>query len=315
MWKEPAMYRAILVPLDGSEFGQQALPVALSIAQRVGARVRLAHVQAGEDAGARALVSSPTPVDTQVQATERIYLEQLAQRLASRYPVHVEHILLDGPVADALADQARASGADLVVMSTHGRGALGRVWLGSVAVALARLAPVPVLLVRPQQPLMPSLPELVFRHILIPLDGSPLAEQAIEPAVALGTLMDARYTLFQALDPLIIQHTHPPYTVGLAPQLSAEVQTSAAAYLERMAARLRAQSLDVDTSLAVGPPALNICGYAQAHAVDLIAMATHGHGGIARLFLGSVANLVLQTAAVPVLLSRPSAKPGEASRV
>jgi nucleotide-binding universal stress UspA family protein len=87
------MYRAILVPLDGSEFGEQALPVALSIAQRAGALVRLAHVQAGEDAGARALASSPTPVDTQVQATERIYLEQLAQRLASRYPVLVEHIL------------------------------------------------------------------------------------------------------------------------------------------------------------------------------------------------------------------------------
>ena len=222
----------------------------------------------------------------------------------------VEHILLDGPVADVLAEQAQASRADLVVMSTHGRGALGRVWLGSVAAALARLAPVPLLLVRPQQPLVP-LAEPVFRHILIPLDGSPLAEQAIGPAVALGALMDARYTLFQALDPLLAQHTHPPYAAGLAPQLSAEVQTSAAAYLERMATRLRAQSLVVDTSLAVGLPALSIRTYAQAHAVDLIAMATHGHGGVSRLLLGSVTDAVLHATDVPVLLVRPFVEPQE----
>jgi nucleotide-binding universal stress UspA family protein len=295
------MYRTILVPLDGSEFGEQALPVALSIAKRAGASMQLAHVYAGEDAGAPA--SSPTSFDIQTRATERTYLEQLAQCLISRHTLRVEHILLDGPVADLLADQARASDADLVVMSTHGRGALGRVWLGSVAAALARLAPVPLLLVRPQQPLVPSLPEPVFRHILIPLDGSPLAEQAIEPALALGALMDARYTLLQALDPLITQHTHPPYAAGPDPQLSAQIQTSAASYLERMAARLRAQSLDVNTSLAVGSPALSICDYARAHAVDLIAMATQGHGEVSRLLLGSVTDAVLRTADVPVLLS------------
>lgn len=300
------MYRAILVPLDGSAFGEQALPVALSIARRAGATVRLAHVHvAGQPAYGDTPASVHDSLDMQARATERAYLDELAQRAMLSHAVPVECALLDGPVADALCDDAQAGGVDLMVMSTHGRGALGRAWLGSVAAVLVRQAPVPILLVRPEEP--PATPghELALSHILIPLDGSPLAEQAIESAMALGALMEARYTLLQVLDPLVVQHTHPPYAAGPAPRLSAELQASATAYLERVATPLRAQSLDVQTSLAVGTAAHSICDYANAHAVDLIAMATHGHGGLSRLLLGSVADAVVHTADMPVLLYRP----------
>jgi nucleotide-binding universal stress UspA family protein len=300
------MYRAILVPLDGSAFGEQALPLALSIARRAGATVRLAHVHGAERSPFVDRLGLPgDAADEQARAAERAYLDRHAQCIASSQDIPIDVALLDGPVAAALGDHARAAGVDLIVMSTHGRGALGRVWLGSVAAALVRQAPVPILLVRPHEELTNPAQEPDFRHVLIPLDGSPLAEQAIEPAIALGALTQARYTLLQALDPLVAEHTHPPYAVGLERRLLADVKEKATAYLERVAARLRARSLCVETTLVVGSPAHAICDYARAHAVDLIAMATHGHGGLSRVLLGSVTDAVVHAADMAVLLERP----------
>jgi len=288
------MYRAILVPLDGSAFGEQALPVALGIAQRAGATVYLVHVHmAGRSAFVDAPVIAHASLEMQARATERAYLDQLAQRVVRSHDVHIESVLLDGPVADALVDHLWAAGVDLVVMSTHGRGALGRLWHGSIAAALVRQAPAPLLLVRPDDTFMQSTHEPIFRHVLVPLDGSPLAEQAIKPAITLGALMRARYVLLQALDPLVAEHTHPPYAVGLDLRLLAEVRASATAYLEHVATRLHAQSLEVQTTLVVGTPALAIREY------------THAHGGVSRLLLGSVADAVVHTADVSVLLYRP----------
>jgi nucleotide-binding universal stress UspA family protein len=259
--------------------------------------------------GQSACVVGPAPpddaTDQQARAAECAYLDQLAQSAAAGQDVRSDVALLDGPVADALGEHACSSGVDLIVMSTHGRGALGRIWLGSVAAALIRQAPVPLLLVRPHEALTKASDEPVFRHVLVALDGSPLAEQAIEPAVRLGTLMQASYTLLQVLDPLLVEHTHPPYAAGLDPRLVAEVEATATAYLECLARRLRARSLEVQTSLVVGLPALAIREYAQRHDVDLIAMATHGRGGVSRLLLGSVADALVRQADVPLLLKRP----------
>src|SRR5438067_676921 len=94
-------------------------------------------------------------------------------------------------------------GADLVVMTTHGRGPLGRLWLGSVADALVRDLAMPLLLVRPQETAPDFKREPLLKHLLLPLDGSPLAEQMLEPAVALGTLMEADYTLLRVIKPVV----------------------------------------------------------------------------------------------------------------
>jgi nucleotide-binding universal stress UspA family protein len=300
------MYRTILVPLDGSAFGEQALPVALSIAQHAGATVRLAHVHmTGQSPFMNLSVTSTNDMDRQARVLERTYLERVAQGASSCLGAPTPIDLLDGPIATALCMYAQAHDTDLIIMTTHGRGALGRVWLGSIAAALIRQAPAPILLVRPQEAYTHPTDAPVIRHVLIPLDGSPLAEQALEPAITLGTLTQARYTLLQALDPLIAEHTRPPYAVGLDRRLLADVKENATAYLERVAARLRDRSLQVETTLVVGSAAQTICDYARAHAVDLIAMATHGHGGLSRLLLGSVTDAVVHTADVPILLERP----------
>jgi len=191
-----------------------------------------------------------------------------------------------------------------VVMATHGRGALSRFWLGSVTDRLVRRATAPVLLVRPQQGTPDLTHEQMIHHILVPLDGSALAEQALAHAVALGTSMDAEYTLLQAIEPVAGEYGVELYAAEPGEPAFTHLRTAAQTYLEHVAARLRAESLRVRTVVVVGPPARAILEYAHSQ-VDLIAMATHGHSGIANLLVGGVADKVLRGASVPVLVYRP----------
>jgi nucleotide-binding universal stress UspA family protein len=123
--------------------------------------------------------------------------------------------------------------------------------------------------------------EWAVRRVLVPLDGSALAKEALGPAVALGALMQAEYTLLQV--------------VG-----SGQDQAAARSSLERVAERLRERSLQVQARVAIYEhPAAAILDEAQAHRIDLIALATHGHGGLKRLVLGSVADKVVRGATRP----------------
>jgi nucleotide-binding universal stress UspA family protein len=311
-----------MVPLDGSAFGEYALPRALGIAQRAGARVELIHncTPPLPTVFAEGLVN-PAPVEQPLeQAGEQAhaYLDQLAARLSQHWNVPTKTVVRYGPAAHTLYTYALESAASLVVMSTHGYGQLSRIWMGSVADKLIRLLPAPILLARPAEAAIDLLADThapALQHVLIPLDGSALAEEIVRPAVALGRLTEARYTLIQALDPLVMQHTKPPYSVGLDRSMLPELRERALAYLEQIADRLRAQSLQVQTSLVVAQPHTAILDYTHDHAVDLIAMATHGHGGVARMLLGSVADKVVRGASVPLLLQRPAAEAAESYAV
>src|SRR5262245_43886601 len=185
------MYRSILVPLDGSTFGEHALPLALGLARRSGASVHLLHVHTPlASLYAEAAVAIDHSLDKELKEHQRAYLADVVRRIGQAASVQVLPTLREGQVATTVRAAAAELGADLVVMTTHGRGPLARFWLGSVADALIRELPVPLLLVRPgeEQPRLDQEPPL--RHLLLPLDGSPLAEQMIEPAVALGSLSE-----------------------------------------------------------------------------------------------------------------------------
>jgi nucleotide-binding universal stress UspA family protein len=314
------MFRTIMVPLDGSPFGEYALPLALSMARRSGAEVELIHVYTLPIP----IVSTnglmiPRPVaqpPEQAWERARAYLDQLADCLSEPWEVPIETVLRAGAVADTLYDHALASGADLVVMTTHGYGPLSRVWMGSVADKLLRRLPMPLLLVRPRTEALDLLEQVhdqAFAHMLIPLDGSPLAEEILEPAMALGKLMGARYTLLQAVDPPLLGYAPALHARGIDEQILEQWRAEALAYLEGVAERMRAERLKVQTSVPLVPPAIAILDYAHEHAVDLIAMATHGRGGVARLLLGNVADKVVRGAGAPVLLQRPRAETAELS--
>jgi nucleotide-binding universal stress UspA family protein len=303
------MYRNLLVPLDGSAFGEQSLPLALQIAQRADATLHLVHVHLPVS-GVYSIqdLASDLTLDARLREREAAYLKNVAGRLARIAPVRTQLALLDGLVVDALQEQATTIGADLVVMTTHGRGPLSRLWLGSIADKVMRRLPMPVLLVRPQEeaPQLHDSPAL--QRILIPLDGSVLAEQILEPTLELGNLTQAEYVLLRVLEPMFIADSQFGDIAlgGLDPGLPQELQKEAETYLERVAKRLQPHVRAVQTRLVVNrPAALAIVEEAQALAVHLIALATHGYGGLTRLVLGSVADKVLRAATVPVLLRHP----------
>jgi len=290
------MYRTIMVPLDGSSFSEHALPLALRAARLSDASLHLVCVSDSDQHH-----TDTTTIDTQ---PESAYLARIADRLAANWHGPIETTLLDGAVTESIAAYAESHRVDLVVMTTHGRGVLSRAWLGSVADRLSRRLPMPMVLVRPHKnnPADSANPPSI-NHLLIPLDGSELSEQIVAHAIALGRLTDATYTLFQT-----IAIFTPDYGVGIYPPTDVDIAAwmkTAQQYLDRIATGMRAEGLQVQTEVFVGFAATSILDYARDHAVDLIAIETHGRSGVARLVLGSVADKIVRGAGVPVLLHRP----------
>ncbi|HEX5632433.1 MAG TPA: universal stress protein [Gemmatimonadales bacterium] len=305
------MYRAILVPLDGSPFAEQALAVAADIAVRAGATLHLVLVHQGS-----AVVSGPGEpvvidpgIDERLRGEERGYLGHVHARVAPGGELRLVETVLEGPVAESIAHYAHDHAVDLVVMTTHGRGSFSRFWLGSVADRLVRMLEQPLLLLRPQASRGTPAPEAVKR-IVLPLDGSPHAEAMIEPAVLLAQVFDAELTLSR-----IVERLAPIWlpTPGVVPVPDTDAmphrQLEATRYLHEVANRLRVRGLRVATAVEVAAdPVSGIMELCERERMDVIALATHGHGGPMRFLLGSVADKLVRSATVPLLVWRPRLK-------
>src|SRR5262245_61440702 len=228
-------YQAILVPLDGSEFGERAIPLAIDLAQRNNARLELAMVHQPLQSFATAMEMPEVGAEYEAEARRREleYLDQTAHRVATRDKIPVGSKLLQGAVAEALESHAHLAGIDLVVMSTHGRGAMGRFWLGSVADRLIRRLHVPVLVVRPSW--QEDAPDAEIRRMVVPLDGSALAETILDEAVRFGGT-NAEYQLVSVVIPPVplmdmVPVTGMPDTSALVPGLVKAAED----YLNRIA--------------------------------------------------------------------------------
>jgi nucleotide-binding universal stress UspA family protein len=302
------MFAEIIVPVDGSTFGELALPRALGIACKSGGEVRvvtvitpLPNIQgAHED---QALESGRLDL-----ARERVgtYLTDLQKRvILSGCDVPISCHVEVGTVVDALDAHARAAGADLLVMTTHGWGPLRRAWLGSVADGLVRRTPCPILAIRPRDGEELNLEEVIFHHLLVTLDGSAESREILPYARALARLSGARITLLRVIPP------HYPLSSPFTSHTSHEFQgleqeeAGARAALEREADELRGEGFSVESSTVSGVHAPDgILEFAERNKVDVVARATHGRGGVARLILGSVADKVIRGGNIPVLLHR-----------
>jgi nucleotide-binding universal stress UspA family protein len=250
-----------------------------------------------------------TRTELALQKADRDYLRGLVSRLRKRMGRAVSSAMLKGPAAATLADYVRDVGADLVVMTTHGRGGVQRAWLGSVADQLIRSLEIPVLLVRAGQ--SDSAPSSVnFREILLPLDGSPLAEAAIAPAAALARLWDAEISLVQIVQPVALTADPPlAFPTEIDDQVTAIRREAAQDYLRDVAERLREQGVRASgVAFLGGGVAETLLHLARPERVALVAMATHGRGGVRRFLLGSVADKVVRGAEVPVLVIRPTSR-------
>jgi nucleotide-binding universal stress UspA family protein len=312
------MIRSILVPLDGSPFSEHALPLAAELARRADARLHLARVHQPLPLP---FTAGPGFVDeaeafSRIEATlaekDRAYLAGITHRPGRHASCRVTTEILSGDVAEVLCH--RAAEADLVVMTTHGRGPLARFWLGSVADQLIRTLPVPVLLIRPEEAPPDLSREPAVKQLLLPLDGTPMAEQVIDPAVEIGMLLGASCTLVRVVRPVLagsgLREGNSPEGAAHRPpdrlcELQKRLEGEARSYLESAACRLAARGIGVRTRVLVEEqPAPAILREARS-GIDMIALATHGRGGIPRLLLGSVADKLIRGCTVPLLVCRP----------
>lgn len=297
------MMDKILVPLDGTDFAEHALGTALAIARRSGAALALATVEV------------PPPMAfpdvnflVPLEEAERRYLESVADRIRETGDVDVSAEVLTGNVPEALELHRGEIGADLTVMTSHGRGPVARAWLGSVADHFVRATGAPVLMVRPSDEAGP--PELSeppgFRHVAITLDGSELSETAIDPGVAMAELFDAAVTLVRVVEyPHQTESVYMPDAVEAIQEQLEQSREAAHAELARVHTRLAAEGREVRReSRVVNHAAPGILEVVEELDVDLVVMASHGRGGLGRAVLGSVTDKVLRASHLPVLVVR-----------
>ena len=302
------MITTILVPLDGSAFAETALPSARWIATRTGARIYLlrAHQPVPVLVGvAEASAFAPSP-DLEATRREQQYLEETASRFGPVGGREVKTILVEGPAGDHVVEAAARIGADLIVMATHGRGALGRLWLGSVADHVVRHATIPVFLIRPNEAGIAESPAI--RGILVPLDLSDTSEAILEPVIELASLSGASVTLLHVVQRYAIAFIPgAPYPIPEDPVFCGVQRAEAECRLEEVAGKLRLRGIPVSIRVVITThPAFGVLEELAKPDHDIVALATHGAGGIRRLLLGSVADEVIRGAAKRILVTRPT---------
>ena len=303
------MLTKILVPLDGTLSAERALPFATRLSAATGARLSL--IAAAPDGDGPRLPAERAAVRSKRQDEE--WLTAVAGRLQQE-GLAVEAHICDGGAVQTIVQAAESEEVGLVVMATHARSGMDRWIHGSVADQVVRQASAPVLLVPPacEDPW----PTDRAPRVLVPLDSSALAEAALGPALELAGALGAEVHLLR-----VVEQVGPAQIAGTPVDLpnAADVEEAMAyvagaeatdlvdarRYLDGVASAVRATGVVAGVHVAAGRAAEVIPAFAREDGADLIALATHGRGGLARLMLGSVAATLLQTAHVPLLLVRP----------
>lgn len=300
------MYTKILVPLDGSETAESALPVVRSLAAALNLPVQLlgvvetvGHVTATEveqSLGLKAIVESG-------ERRSRAYLEGVKQAL----PQATGACLVEtGMAAEVILEQAAVDPRVLIAMATHGRSGLERWLLGSIAEKVLRGTRNPLLLIRAAEGEKNA--NGTLKSIVVPLDGSGLAERALPHARYLAQKLDLGIHLIG-----VYSLPHDAYLVGDGllvsgpAQYRERIQGETQTYLDAKAEGLRADGFERISAAAIeGDPASEIIDFAQSLPDGLIAMSTHGRSGVHRCVLGSVTEKVIRHGKIPVLVIPPA---------
>jgi len=306
------MYHSILVPLDGTRFAEAVLPAAVRLTRAALGRLHLllAHQPSAVLVGGAEVAAPNIESDQTLVAEEESYLSGIVTRLGQVGSGQTGSHRVDGPAGDAICAEARRINADLIVMATHGRSALGRFWLGSVSNHVVRHAGVPVLLVHPNRAerVLEPRPDAA---ILVTLDLSRFAEAVLEPVVQLASLLQAHVTLLHVVGPnYYAVGPAVPYPLEQDATITEIRRADAQRRLDEVADRLRARGLCASARVLIGPSAAaTVLETMESQKYDVVAMTTHGEGGMRRLFIGSVADKVIRSVGKPVLVLRPAPLP------
>ena len=297
------MFSKILVPLDAARDAETALPLAETLAKQLDAEVVLIAVLP-EDVAVSPVLAAYEAALARMAETRRVaalaYLDGIRERLL-RNGVPASTAVRVGPVAATIVEMARTEGAGLIAMATHGQVGPQRWFLGSVADEVARSAEVPVLLVRPGEAgTVVSEPPT---DIIVPLDGSALAERALPIAVALAKTFGAPVTIVRTVAAGWWSMDAGMYVE--LPDIIEAIEAEAREYLDVTANSLKAQGIEVATRFSLfAPPDRAVEEVAVSARRPLVVMTSHGRSGLARVVLGSVADRIVRNSSAPVLIVR-----------
>jgi nucleotide-binding universal stress UspA family protein len=294
------MIHRILVPLDGTAFGDHALPYAISIARRTGATLELAHVHRRAATDPRLTAELHARDEDDAVCGEDAALEERAADIEMRFGLRVVTRVLHGSTARALTREATDTVADLVVLATHARRGLPRLRYGDLAHHLVTRLNTPALCIRPSHGSVP-VGKAAIRRMLVTLDGSEFSEQIMDRVVPLAHAIGARLALLHVVSPasLMIAGFN-----DLRPPIPHREE--ALRYLAYLAERVPAGMPEPELIAAEADNAASaIITQLGRLPHDALAMATHGRNGFSRVILGSVAEQVLRATGKPVLLYRP----------
>jgi len=275
------MFEHILVAVDGTVPARNAASHAAGFAAAFDARLDIVHVLEGGDTGLG---------DPRARGQEIL---DAAADVATERDVTVESYLLDGRVPRAICDHAEAEDVDLLALGRHGRSGAGERLLGTVTDRVLRTTDRPVLAVGATETTTD------YESVLVPTDGSEAAERALPYGEGVAAAYAAGLHLLNVAD---VDAAAGVFDAGGVDRAFVDrVTERGEAAVDRLADAVTA---DVDVSRAVvrGTPHEEIGAYATAHGVDLVVMGSTGASSLAGQTLGSVANRVLRTVGLPVLV-------------
>lgn len=323
------MQRCIVVPLDGSRAGEVVLPLAVELAKRQHADLELVHAF---EALPPYMVQGAPPIDPaldqEIRRQRQRYLEDVANRLRGAASINIACRTLDGTdVVATLADYLAERRPDLTILATHGRGGVGKLWVGSVPTGLLRHSTGSLLLVRATDSALPNEANVTRRRILVPLDLTPADENALDDVVALSAPGETEFFLLHVREPVTLSEQDattpdvpPVYDVDptrVAPYATSVLEAAADDYLEQVARRIRRQGFVVTSQVVADrSPADAILKFADAWQIDLLVLEPHLRTRVSRLLPGHVIDKVIHATRVPVLIHRrPADRDQHASTV
>lgn len=283
----------ILIPLDGSELSEEILDHIEYFAKRSNAEIILFRVVPffwpDEFLHVRKMGD-----ELDNEACQYLYsVNAKLERRGIEGEVYVD----EGHIPEVICDFVKEKEIDLIAMSTHGLGGLRRWYMGSVTDKVMQISPVPVLAYRNTGKEVTS---SHYKNILIPIDGSAFSENIFAQARYLVKLLNAKVWFLYVVDLDMMKGFT---TLSILKQEEKLIDT-VRDYFPDLEKRLKEAQVDYEIVVKKGCPAEEICAFAKGNNIDLIAMCTHGRGGIGRWAMGSVANKVLQVSSKPVLLTR-----------
>ncbi len=298
------MYTKMLIPLDGSRTAEKVLPFARVLAQTLKIPIELLGVVDIGVMVAHIAADKARYLDTLISQGERssgVYLKEIAERLPG---LNVTCTVERGRPAEAIIERAAADKGTLITMATHGRSGINRWLLGSVAEKVLRGTANPLFLVRGNEEGTTD-GSAAMRSIIVPLDGSELAESVLPTVVAVAKMLDLEVVLCRVYElPASAYYGAEDYLPNYD-ALKAQVQDEARSYLEQKGEALKAKGLAKVSSVVLeGSGADEIIHFAQTHPDSLVAMCTHGRSGVKRWVLGSVTEKVVRHSGDPVLVVR-----------